>query len=145
MPTEHQETLGGHLSYLKGFKNKDLPRVMRKVARHTREHPHEVLPEVCDSSHKEFMSKVMARMVTALIADQAQGNKHVPNAQKELKQQAVNLDQKQTCDDQAWGVVLEYLDRQMMEPGHTGTPAPVRHSLRDLFGAYAVTKLTWRP
>ena len=75
---------------------------MRKVARHSREHPHEVLPEVCDSFHKEFMSKVMARMAMARIADQAQGNEHASDVQQDLKQQAVNLDQKQMFDDQAW-------------------------------------------
>ena len=33
-PAKRQETLNGHSSYLKMFKIKDLPRIMRKVAKH---------------------------------------------------------------------------------------------------------------
>ena len=37
-------------------------------------------------------------------------------------------------------MVLEHLDRQMLEPGEIGTPKQVKEELRDLFKAYASYK-----
>ena len=49
-------------------------------------------------------------------------------------------DQEQVFDDKAWGVVLEYLDLQMMDPSRTGAPKPVRDGLEHLFAFYSSYK-----
>ena len=76
----------------------------------------------------------------ARIADQAHDNKQAPRAQMLLKQKAINQDQKQVFDDQAWKVVLEYLDLQMMEPNHTGAPTPTKDNPEDLVASYSSYK-----
>ena len=74
------------------------------------------------------------------LASIAQGNKQSSDEQKELQKEAADPYLKETWDNQAWGVVLEHLDRQMLEPGGIGTPKQVKEKLRDLFKAYASYK-----
>ena len=58
-PKEPEETLNGHMDYLRMFKNKDLRRTMKKVAVQKREHRHERLPPVCDKFSKEYILRVI--------------------------------------------------------------------------------------
>ena len=82
----------------------------------------------------------MTRLVVARLADVAQGNKLASDEQRGPKLEAKDPGLKETWDDDAWGVVLEHLDRQMLDPGATGTPEHIKNKLRDLFKAHASCK-----
>ena len=70
-------------------------------------------------------------MAVARLADVAQGNKSLSDEHKDLKREAKEPGLKDTWDDDAWGVVLEHLDRQMLDQRATGAPDHNKNKLRD--------------
>ena len=106
---------------------------MRKVSAHKKDHRHENLPPVCHNFSKEYVLRVMTRLAVARMADVAQGNKLLSDEHRELKKETKDPGLKETWDEDAWGVVLEHLDRQMLDPGVTGAPDHIKTKLKDVF------------
>ena len=96
-----------------------------------------MLPPVCDKFFKEYVMRVMTRLAVARMADLAQGNKLLSDEHRELRKEAGDQGFQQTWDEDAWGVVLEHLDKQMLDPEVTGTPDHIKTKLKDLFKTYA--------
>ena len=143
-PKEPEETLNCKMDYLRKSKNKDLRRIMKKVAVQKREHRHELLPPVCDKFSKEYILRVGTRLAVARLADVAQGHKLLSDEHRDLKREAKDPGLKDTWGNDAWGVVLEHMGRQMLDPGATGTPDHIKNKLKDLFKAYASYKTHFR-